>query len=74
MDKSKLSKPGTRVDYDMFKHDQGRPKVSRKVESKCCCACGCPKGKCKCGDPMCMKDHTGDPLSPHNPCGGGKMY
>lgn len=63
MDKSKIAKPGTTINYDMFKNDDGRPKVSQPVKSRCCCECGCPGGKCSCGNAMCcQKDHTGDPL------------
>ena len=66
MDKSNMAKPGVSHDWDFFKNDKGRPKVSRKVESPNLCEC---EGHC-----MCRKDHTGDPLSDHNPGGGGKMY
>lgn len=70
MDKSKMAKPGTVKHYDPYKNENGHAKLSRKIDTKCCGGDQCCGGD-KC---CCRKDTTGDPLSPHNPCGGGKMY
>ena len=65
MDNSKMAKANTSLDYDMFKHDKGRNKLSHNLDLRK--VCDCEEG-CHCN---CVK--VGDPLSWSNPCGGGKI-
>lgn len=65
MDNSTMAKAGTVKKYDPYKHDKGQAKLSRNLELNKVCDC---EPGCKCN---CVK--VGDPLSWHNPCGGGKI-
>lgn len=55
MDKSKMAKADTTVNYSMFKGDHGRNKLSHGLKGQCHC-----QGECWCGESC--ESTTVDPL------------
>jgi hypothetical protein len=59
MDNSKMAKANTTMEYDMFKHDKGRSKLSREIDTRKVCKCSEKDCHCNCnsiGDPLTWVD------------------
>jgi len=66
MDNSKMAKCCESMEYDMFKHDKGRAKLSREIDTRKVCKCDKSECHCNCnpvGDPLTWSGDSGGKIA-----------